>query len=148
MNREFSVGDNVYLKVKAKKSSLKLGSCSKLSPRYHGMFEVLERIGPFSYRLALEASTRDCNVFYVYLLKKYIHDPNQGINWDVIQVEPKGEFRIEPMHILNRKVTMLQNPATGQIKVQWEHCGPEDDTWELQDAMQLAHPFLFNSTEH
>ena len=58
MNREFSVWDHVYLRVRAKKSSLKLGSCAKLSPRYCGMFEVLERIGPIAYRLALPASTR------------------------------------------------------------------------------------------
>ena len=30
VNREFSVGDHVYLRVRAKKSSLKLGSCAKL----------------------------------------------------------------------------------------------------------------------
>ena len=41
MNRESSVGDHVYLRVRAKKSSLKLGSCAKLSPRYCGPFEVL-----------------------------------------------------------------------------------------------------------
>src|SRR5713101_3370044 len=36
MNREFSVGNHVYLRVKSKKSSLNLGSCAKLSPRYCG----------------------------------------------------------------------------------------------------------------
>ena len=41
MNREFSIGDHVYLSVRAKKSSLKLGICAKLSPRYYGPFEVL-----------------------------------------------------------------------------------------------------------
>ena len=44
VNREFSIGDHVYLRVKAKKSSLNLGSCAMLSPRYHCPFEVLERI--------------------------------------------------------------------------------------------------------
>ena len=63
MNREFSVGDHVYLRVRARKSSLKLGSCSKLSARYYEPFEVLERIGPVAYRLALPASTRAHNVF-------------------------------------------------------------------------------------
>ena len=109
MNGEFSVGDQVYLRVKAKKSSLKLGICAKLSPRYCGLFEVLERIGPVAYRLAFPTSTRDHNVSHVSLLKKYVHDPNHVINWDLIQVEPEREFQIEPMCILNRKVTMLQN---------------------------------------
>ena len=92
MNREFSVGDHVYLRVGARKSSLRLGSCAKLSPRYCGLFEVLERIGLVSYRVAFPSSTRAHNVFHVSLLKKYVHDPNHVINWDVIQVEPKGEF--------------------------------------------------------
>ena len=113
MNKEFRVGDHVYLRVRAKKSSLKLGSCAKLSPRYHGPFEVLERIGLVAYRLAFPASTRAHNVFHVSFVKKYIHDPNHVINWDVIQVEPKGEFQIKPMCILDRKVTMLGNQSIG-----------------------------------
>ena len=128
MDREFSVGDHVYLRVKAKKSSLNLGSCAKISPRYYGPFEVLEIIGPISYRLAFPASTRAHNVFHVSFLKKYVHDSNHVINWDVIQVEPKGEFQIDPMLILTRKVAMLQNRAIGQVKVQWEHYGPEEAT--------------------
>ena len=64
----------------------------KLSPRYCGLFEVLERIGPITYRLSLPTCTRANNVFHVSLLKKYVHDPNHVINWDVIQVEPEGEF--------------------------------------------------------
>ena len=134
--------------MRVRKSSLNLGSCAKLSPRYCGSFKVLERIGIVAYRLALPASTRAHNVFHVSLLKKYVPDPNHVINWDVIQVEPEGEFRIEPMHILDRKVNMLRNQAIGQVKVQWEHYGPEEATWELEDAMQLTHPFLFNSMEH
>ena len=69
MNREFSVGDHVYLRVKAKKSSLKLGSCAKLSLRYCGLFEVLGIIGPVAYRLALPTSTRDHNVFMFLCLE-------------------------------------------------------------------------------
>jgi hypothetical protein len=52
-HREFIVGEHVFLKVKAKKSSLKLGSCSKLAARYCGPFEILESIGHVTYMLAL-----------------------------------------------------------------------------------------------
>ena len=109
MDREFRVGDHVYLIERARKSSFNLGSCAKLSPRYCGSFEVLERIGPFAYRLAFPASTRAHSVFHVSLLKKYLHDPNHVIDWDVIQVEPRGEFLTEPLHILNKKAIVLQN---------------------------------------
>ena len=78
--------------MRVRKSSLKLGSCAKLSPRNCGPFEVLERTGPVSYRLAFPASNRAHNVFHVSLLKKYVHDTNHVIIWDVIQVEPEGEF--------------------------------------------------------
>ena len=97
VHREFCLGDHVYLRVRERKSSLKLGSCAKLAPRYCGPFELLERIGPVAYRLAFPASSRAHNVFHVSLLKKYVHDPNHVIIWDVIQVEPKGEFQIEPL---------------------------------------------------
>ena len=68
MNREFSVGDHVYLRVREKNNSLKLGSHAKLSIRNHGLFEVLERIGPVAYRIALPTITRAHKFFHVSLL--------------------------------------------------------------------------------
>jgi hypothetical protein len=68
------VGDHVFLKVKAKRSSLKLGKCSKLAVPYYGPFEILERIGPFSCILALHASLCIHNVFHVSFLKKYVRE--------------------------------------------------------------------------
>jgi hypothetical protein len=53
---EFKVGEHVFLKVKTKRSSLRLGSCPKLATRYCGSFEVLEKIGLVAYILALHES--------------------------------------------------------------------------------------------
>ena len=83
-HREVKVGDHVFLKVKANRSSLKLGNCSKLAARYCGSFEILERIGTVAYMIAFPASISVHNVFHVSLLKKYIHDDNHVIDWNVI----------------------------------------------------------------
>jgi hypothetical protein len=64
-HREFKVVDHIFLKVRARRSSLKLGKCSKLATHYCGPFEILERIGPVAYMLALYASFCIHNVFHV-----------------------------------------------------------------------------------
>lgn len=92
--KEFKVGKHVFLKVRANKSSLKLGSCKKLVARYCGPFEILKRIRPITYEIALPSNIESLNVFHVSLLKKYIHDPNYIIVWNVIQVEPEGDFYV------------------------------------------------------
>lgn len=45
------------------------------------------------YQLALLVSIKVYNVFHVSLLKKYVYDTKHVIDWNVIQVEPKGEFQ-------------------------------------------------------
>jgi len=101
------VGDHVFLKVKSNKISLKLGSCSKLAAKFCGLFEILERIGPVAYMITFTASMTVHNVFHVSLLKKYIHDPNHVIDWNVIQVEQEGALQMQPMSILDWKRKQL-----------------------------------------
>jgi hypothetical protein len=73
--------------VKPKKSSLKLGKCTKLVARLCGPFEILERIGLVAYMLAFPPSMNVHNVFHVSLLKKYVKYPNHVIDWNLIHVE-------------------------------------------------------------
>ena len=63
---EFEVGDKVFLKVAPMKDVLRFGRKGKLSPRFIGPFEILERVGQVAYRLALPPILLGVhNVFHV-----------------------------------------------------------------------------------
>jgi hypothetical protein len=140
---EFKAGDHVFLKVKARRSSLNMGNFSKLATCYCGPFEILERIGLVAYMLAFPVSLCIHNVFHVSLFKNYLPNANHIIYWKVIHVEPEGDFRVRPVCILDRKIKQLRNRAMELVKVQWTQYGPEDATWKREDAMWAEYPHLF-----
>ena len=78
--QEFEVGDHVYVRIKPKRSTLRWTSCAKLAPRFCGPFQILERVGPVAYRLALPSHIQVYNVFHMSLLKRYVHDSKHVIH--------------------------------------------------------------------
>ena len=59
-----------------KRGVVKFGKRGKLSPRFIGPFEILERIGTVAYRLALPPNMIGVHeVFHVSMLRKYTPDP-------------------------------------------------------------------------
>jgi hypothetical protein len=124
---------------------LRMGSCAKMAPLYYGPFEILYRVGPVAYGLELPPTMKAHNVFHVSLLKKYVHDSNHIIDWSVIQVEPPGELFPEIRCIIDRKEIPLRNRTIAHVKVHWKHFGLDEATWEMEDAMKHAYPFLFTS---
>jgi len=74
-----------------------------------------------------------------------VSDISHVENSNVIQFELESEFQVEPLHILDRKETMLRNRAIAQVKVQWMHFSFEEATWEMEEAMRKSYPFMFQS---
>ena len=69
---EYEVGDKVFLKVSSWKKIIRFGKKGKPSPRFIGPYEILERIGPVSYRLALPLELANLHdVFHMSMLRKY-----------------------------------------------------------------------------
>ena len=57
------------------------GKQGKLSLRYIGPFEILERVGTVAYRLALPPSLSGVHeVFHVSVLRKYTPDPTHVVD--------------------------------------------------------------------
>ena len=93
------------MRVKPHKISIKFGKGDKLSPRFVGPFEIVERKGPVAYRLALPDSLRCMHdVFHISVLRHYISDPTHMIDKSSLQVSDEGALTAEPVHILDHHV--------------------------------------------
>ncbi|KAA3461399.1 pol protein [Gossypium australe] len=69
---EYSVGDKVFLKVSPWKEILRFGRKGKLSSHFIGPYEIIERVGPVAYRLALPPKLQKIHdVFHVSMLRRY-----------------------------------------------------------------------------
>ena len=64
-----------------KRGVVRFGKRGKLSPRYIGPFEILEKVGTVVYRLELPPSLSSVHeVFHVSMLRKYTSDPTHVVD--------------------------------------------------------------------
>ena len=141
---EFEVGDHVFLKVMPKRGVVRFGKRGKLSPRFIGPFEILERIDSVAYRLALPPSMTGVHeVFHISMLRKYTPDPAHVVDWGQIEVDTNGTFEEGPVCILDSRDQVLRQKTVRLVRVLWRHCGVEESTWEREDTMRATYHFLF-----
>ena len=134
---DYKVGDKIFLKVSPWRKILRFGKKGKLSPRFIGPYEILERIGPVAYRLALPPELAKLhNVFYVLMLWRYRFDESHILPVQDVQVQSDFTYNEEPKAILAREVKQLQNKQVPLVKVLWQHHGMEEATWEPELIMR------------
>ena len=103
---EFEVGDMVFLRISTWKGVLRFGKRGKLSPRYIGLYRIVERIGEVAYRLELSSDLdRIHDVFHVSMTKEE-----------------------EPVQILDRREQVLLNKTISLVKVLWRSHTVEEAT--------------------
>ena len=138
------VRDHVFIYIQPNKSTIQFGKGTKLSPRFIWPFEILERIGPVAYRLALPPHLyRTHNVFHVSVLRHYIANESHKIHWKDLHVSDEGTFTAEPLRILDHRVRQLRSRHVDQVKVQWDKYNPGSATWEDTEIMRRDFPSLF-----
>jgi hypothetical protein len=142
---EFANGDKVFLKVAPMKGVTRFGKRGKLNPRYIRPYEILDRVGPLAYRLALPPCLSGVhNVFHVSALRKYVADPSHVLEAETIPLRENLSYEEGPMKIIDKKENELRRRRIPMVKVMWSnHQSPEEASWELEETMRDKYSYLF-----
>jgi hypothetical protein len=136
---EFQVGGYAYLKLRPyRQQSLSLASYHKLSRRFYGPYQVLEKIGAIAYKLDLPPSSKIHHVFHCSLLTLHqgpIPSPSLEVPSSVVDHHPI----IEPLAILDSEMDAATDPPTRFVLVQWMGLAPEDTSWERWDDLHTLY---------
>ncbi|KAL0446467.1 UNVERIFIED_CONTAM: hypothetical protein Slati_1774600 [Sesamum latifolium] len=137
--REFEVGDEVFLKLQPyKQTSVALRKQLKLSAKYFGPYKVIERIGKVAYKLALPTGSKIHLVFHVSLLKKKIGS-KYFPSLDLPEFDEEV-FKVYPVVILVMRLIPRNNVGVSQVLIQWSHGSPDQATWEDYKDMAARFP--------
>ena len=99
------MGDKVFLKVSPWRMVLRFRKKGKLSSRFTGPYEILERIGPVVYQLAIPPElTKLHDVFHVSMLRKYHYDGSHILPMQEVQVQVDFSYDEKVKGILAREV--------------------------------------------
>ena len=138
-DREFVVGDWVYLKLQPHRQvTIRKGKQNKLSPKYYGPFQILDKVGQVAYRLQLPSSAQIHNVFHISQLKKCKGAVSQS--GELPACDDNGVLLVEPIAILERRLAKKGNAATVFGLVQWSNGSKEDASWEPLEEIQKKFP--------
>ncbi|GKC45458.1 putative reverse transcriptase domain-containing protein [Tanacetum coccineum] len=116
---EFSVGDQVLLKVSPWKGVVRFSKKGKLAPRYVGPFEIIKG-------------------------SKCLADANLHVPLEEIKVDKTLRFVEEPVKIIDREVKRLKSSRILIVKVCWNSKRGPEFTWEREDYIKAKYPHLFS----
>jgi len=143
----FMVGERILLRVSPMKGVMRFEKKGKLSPRYIGLFEILERVGEVAYKVALPPSLSTVHpVFHVSMLRKYYGNPSHMLDFSLVKLDKDLTNEEEPVAILARKVRQLRSKSYPSVRVQWRGRPVEASTWESDSDMRSKYPHLFTSS--
>nr|GEU44744.1 retrovirus-related Pol polyprotein from transposon 17.6 [Tanacetum cinerariifolium] len=114
-DREFMVGDWVYLNLQRHRQvTIRKGKQHKLSPKYYGPFQIMARL-------------KKCKGVGTH-------------SGSLPAFDTQGVMRVEPLAILERRMTKKGNVVVVYVLVQWTNGTNEDATWEPIEEIQIFFP--------
>ncbi len=111
----------------------------KLSARYYGPFEILDRVGQVAYRLRLPEGSQIHPVFHISQLKQ-IPSSNSKIIPTAPLTEPEGKLLAEPKEVLDRCTIRRGRGVVEEALVKCSILPRESATWEDCKALRKRFP--------
>ncbi|KAL6201986.1 hypothetical protein ACLB2K_025697 [Fragaria x ananassa] len=97
---------------------VRFGKRGKLSPRYIGPYEIIERVGSLAYRLVLPPElSKIHNVFHISMLRKYVADLSHVLVEQPVSLQKDLSYEEEPVQILDQNEQVLRNKTIPLVKV-------------------------------
>ncbi|XP_075478776.1 uncharacterized protein LOC142519623 [Primulina tabacum] len=128
------------------KGVMRFGKKGKLSPRFIGPFDILERMGTLAYRVAFPSNlTEFHNVFHLSMMQKYMSNPSHVLNYEPLQLTPHLSFEEKPTQIRDMQEKRLRNKVIQMVKVKCMNHSKEEATWETATEMRSRYPELFGT---
>ena len=142
----YEIGEKVFLKVSPWNKVMRFGKNGKLSPRFIGLYEVIEKVGPVAYRLALPPELEKIhNVFNVSMLRRYRSDPLHVVSSETIEIRPDLTYEEEIVEIFAHEMKELRKKRIPLVKVLWRNHKTQEATWESEKVMRQHYPQLFDA---
>ena len=97
---------------------MRFGKKGKLSPRFVGPFEILERVGSLAYEVALPPSlSKIRNVFHVSTLRKCVFDLSHIVELEPIQIYEDLTYEEVHIQIVDVMDKVLRHAVVRLVKV-------------------------------
>nr|GFA35229.1 putative nucleotidyltransferase, ribonuclease H [Tanacetum cinerariifolium] len=112
---EFQPGDCVFLKVSPARRVRRFGIKGKLSPRFIGSFDILDRVG-------------------------YKYHPLYVVSYPLDQIRADLSYVEEPKAILDRQEGVMRNKTIPFVKILWRNHPEREATWENEESIRTSYP--------
>lgn len=134
-DRQFSVGDMVYVKLQPyRQMSMRGDDYSKLSPKFFGPFQVLQRVGQVAYHLELPPNAKIHHTFHVSHLKGRVGG-RPVVPHLPVSLSANGHILLDPEAVVDRRIVHKHHRPVTQVLIKWFNCSSADNTWmDLQDV--------------
>nr|GFB80503.1 hypothetical protein [Tanacetum cinerariifolium] len=116
-NAKVAVSKEKLKEARTHQKVRRFGIKGKLSPRFIGPFEILDRVGEVSYHLELPPQL------------SHVHN----IRTDLSYVE-------EPKAILDRQDRVMRKKTIPFVKILWRNHPEQEATWETEESIRTSYP--------